>query len=134
MPACLNVHWMFIFTFFCSYFQHTVLWYQVFLSNTNNLYTVIWYQVFLSYCGGLEEPEINNTKWWKFYSFYRFMEIYTGNWLDSLATFIVSITIYSVGESPCSDVMGYITITLIQIIYTQLYSIKYSYLIQIICK
>ena len=29
------------------FFWHTVLWYQVFLSNTNNLPTVIWYQVFL---------------------------------------------------------------------------------------
>ena len=27
---------------------HTVVWFQVFLSNTNNLHTVIWYQVFLS--------------------------------------------------------------------------------------
>ena len=27
---------------------HTVLWYQVFLSNINNLYTIIWFQVFLS--------------------------------------------------------------------------------------
>ena len=30
----------------------------------------------------------------------------TGNWLDS---FIESVTIYSVGEGPCSDVMRYIT-------------------------
>ena len=27
---------------------HTILWYEVFLSNTNNLHTVLWYQVFLS--------------------------------------------------------------------------------------
>ena len=36
----------------------------------------------------------------------------TGNWLDSLDSFIESVTIYSVGEGPCSDVMGYITLTI----------------------
>ena len=35
----------------------------------------------------------------------------TGNWLNLLDSFIKSVTIYSVGEDPCSDVMGYITIT-----------------------
>ena len=43
------------------------------------------------------------------------MEIQTvmvaGNWLDSLDSFIESVTIYCVGEDPCSDVMVYITIT-----------------------
>ena len=33
---------------------HTVLWYQVFLSNTNNLCTVLWYQVFLSNTNNLQ--------------------------------------------------------------------------------
>ena len=28
--------------------MHTVIWFQVFLSNTNNLHTVVWFQVFLS--------------------------------------------------------------------------------------
>ena len=31
--------------FFCL---HIVVWYQVFLSNTNNLLTILWFQVFLS--------------------------------------------------------------------------------------
>ena len=35
---------------------HTILWYQVFLSNTNNLHTVIWYQVFLSNTNNLHTP------------------------------------------------------------------------------
>ena len=26
---------------------HTIIWFQVFLSNTNNLHTIIWFQVFL---------------------------------------------------------------------------------------
>ena len=37
--------------FLCSCFLrvlNTVIWNQVFLSNTNNLYTVVWFQVFLS--------------------------------------------------------------------------------------
>ena len=36
----------------------------------------------------------------------------TGNWLDSLNLFTESVTIYSVGEGQCSDVMGYITTTI----------------------
>ena len=27
---------------------HTVVWFQIFLCNTNKLYTVVWFQVFLS--------------------------------------------------------------------------------------
>ena len=34
-----------------------------------------------------------------------------GNRLDSLDSFIRSVTIYNVGEGSCCDVMGYITIT-----------------------
>ena len=44
-------HFIFIFTFFCvvsSDFLHTVIEYQVFLSNTNYLHTVVWFQVFLA--------------------------------------------------------------------------------------
>ena len=36
----------------------------------------------------------------------------TGNLLDLLDAFIESVTIYSVGEAPCSDFMGYITETI----------------------
>ena len=47
-----HVHHMFLVTFFVQLFLrgclHTVISYQVFLSNTNNLHTIIWYQVFLS--------------------------------------------------------------------------------------
>ena len=45
------VYCTFIFTFFSVVpegFLQTVIWYQVFLSNTNNLHTVVWFQVFLS--------------------------------------------------------------------------------------
>ena len=35
------------FYFFYGCFSHTVIWYQVFLSNTNNLQIVIWFHVFL---------------------------------------------------------------------------------------
>ena len=51
---------------------------------------------------------------------YIFMKIQTvmvtGNWLDLLA----SVAIYSVGKGPCSDVMGYINITLMQTVYIYL--------------
>ena len=44
------------------------------------------------------------------------MEIQTvtviSEWLDSLDSFIESVTIYSVQQGPCRDVLGYITITL----------------------
>ena len=36
-----------MFKFFVL-FLHTVIWYQVFLSNTNNLLIIVWFQVFLS--------------------------------------------------------------------------------------
>ena len=39
---------------------HTVLWYQVFLSNTNNLHTVLWYQVFLSNTNNLHSSMVSN--------------------------------------------------------------------------
>ena len=46
---------------------------------------------------------------------YKFREIQTvaitGNWLDSLDSFIESVTIYNVEGGSCNDVMGYITIT-----------------------
>ena len=35
----------------------------------------------------------------------------TSNWLEPLASFIERVTIFSVEEGPCSDVMGYISIT-----------------------
>ena len=38
----------FVVLFLRSFFLHTVILYQVFLSNTNNLHTVAWFQVFLS--------------------------------------------------------------------------------------
>ena len=28
-------------------YLHTVIWYQIFLSNANNMHAVIWFQVFL---------------------------------------------------------------------------------------
>ena len=40
----------------------------------------------------------------------------TGYWLDSVDSFIESVTIYSVGKGQCSDVMGYITITFFEFI------------------
>ena len=46
------IHCTFILTFFVLLFKnfwHTVIRYQVFLSNTNNLHTIICHQVFLSY-------------------------------------------------------------------------------------
>ena len=43
------IHCKLIFTFcVVKSFLYTVIWFQVFLSNTNNLHTVIWFQVFLS--------------------------------------------------------------------------------------
>ena len=46
-----RVYCKFMLTFLCSCFlrafYHTVIWYEVFLSNTNNLNRVIWYQVIL---------------------------------------------------------------------------------------
>ena len=47
--------------------------------------------------------------------FFIFTEIQTvtvtGNGLDSLVSFIEPVTIHNIREGPCSDVMGYITIT-----------------------
>ena len=41
--------YIYIFLQLClKSFFHTVKWYQVFLSNINNVYTVVWVQVFLS--------------------------------------------------------------------------------------
>ena len=37
-----------IITIYLKQIICTVIWFQVFLSNTNNLHTVIWFQVFLS--------------------------------------------------------------------------------------
>ena len=45
--SCTFILTFFVLLFLQSYL-HTVIWYQVFLSNTNNLHMVIWYQVFLS--------------------------------------------------------------------------------------
>ena len=46
------IHSMSIFIFFVQLFLkrfwYTAIWYQVFLSNTNNLHTIIWFQVFSS--------------------------------------------------------------------------------------
>ena len=44
---------MFIFTSFFNVivskeFLHTLVWFQVFQTNTNNLLTFVWFQVFLS--------------------------------------------------------------------------------------
>ena len=51
---------------------------------------------------------MNNTKRCKVYSskYLRTVTV-TGNWQDSLDSFIESFTIYSVGKGPCSDIMGY---------------------------
>ena len=45
----------------------------------------------------------------RFTAVYIYGNTVTGNWLDSLDSFIESVTIYSVVEGPCSSVMGYIT-------------------------
>ena len=45
-PLYISVY---IFSIVVSWeFLHTVKWYQVFLSNTNNLHTVVWFQVSVS--------------------------------------------------------------------------------------
>ena len=45
----LLIHiYIFCIVVFEELFLHTVILYQVFLSNTNNLHTVVWFQVFLS--------------------------------------------------------------------------------------
>ena len=38
----------------------------------------------------------------------------TSNELDSLDSFIESVTIYSFGEGPCNDTMEYMTITVLK--------------------
>ena len=53
------VYCTFIFTFFSSCFLrvfYTVISYQVFLSNTNNLHTVVLFQVFLSNTNNYKVP------------------------------------------------------------------------------
>ena len=40
----LKLHFLFAIITICL---HVVVWFQVFLSNTNNLYTVIWYCLIL---------------------------------------------------------------------------------------
>ena len=46
---CVSYTFIFIFLqFFLKRFLHTVIWYQVYISNTNDLHSNIWYQVFLS--------------------------------------------------------------------------------------
>ena len=37
---------------------YTIIWFQVFLSNTNNLYTILWFQVFLSYTNNFSHRSI----------------------------------------------------------------------------
>ena len=55
----------FFFKFFlvCLFFLHMVIWYQVFLSNTNNLLTVISYQVFLSNANNLYTVACSPVRW-----------------------------------------------------------------------
>ena len=45
----------------------------------------------------------------------------TDNSLDSLGTFIESVTIYSIGEGPSCDIMGYIAIK-ITLVYIYIYT------------
>ena len=45
---CCTLYSNFMCSFFLRIFLHTVIWYQIFLSNKNNLHTVVWFQVFLS--------------------------------------------------------------------------------------
>ena len=52
MPKDVVLNYIYIFLYSCFlrdfFFWHTVKWYQVFLSNTNNLHTVVGFQVFQS--------------------------------------------------------------------------------------
>ena len=47
-----RIHYTFIFTLFVwlflKRFLHTIIWFKVFLSNTNNSYTINWFQVTIS--------------------------------------------------------------------------------------
>ena len=47
LPFIYTIIWFQVFLSNTNYL-YTVLWFQVFLSNTNNLYTVLWFQGFLS--------------------------------------------------------------------------------------
>ena len=82
------------------------------------------------YCFGYEGLQMNSTKRCKDLQQHMFTELQTvtvnGNWLDSLDPFIESITIYSVWEGPCSDVIGYITICIF--IYIDVYVCVFIYI------
>ena len=49
--AFVNIHILGVVV--SSSFWYTVIWYQVFLSNSNDLHTVVWFPVFLSHTDNL---------------------------------------------------------------------------------
>ena len=118
---------------------HTVVWYQVFLFNTNNLQTVLWFQVFSSNTNNLhtviwsqgllfKTDNLYKMKWFKLFLFNN-IHSFVYHCMISFCCMVARTTWLPLSRRNkrrciCIPLYGFKYSHLIQIIFTQLYGLK----------